>query len=61
MCIRDRILSEPIALMESLKELLLNTAELVKMSEAAKAYSVKHQGATSRILAALDGQNFALS
>jgi len=57
----ELILTEPIALMESLKELLLNTAELIRMSEAAKAYSVEHQGATSRILAALDRQNFSLS
>ena len=53
----ELLLTEPIALMESLKELLLNTAELEKMSEAAKAYSVKHQGATNRILAALDRTN----
>ena len=50
------LLTEPIALTESLKELLLNAAELRKMSEAAKTYSVKHQGATKRILAALDQQ-----
>ncbi len=50
----ELLLTEPIALMESLKELLLNTAELRRMSEAAKAYSVKHQGATKKILAALD-------
>nr|WP_216860667.1 3-deoxy-D-manno-octulosonic acid transferase [Polynucleobacter sp. AP-Capit-er-40B-B4] len=50
----ELLLTEPIALMESLKELLLNTAELKKMSEAAKTYSVKHQGATNRIVAALD-------
>ena len=50
----ELILSEPIALMEALKELLLNTAELAKMSAAAKTYSIEHQGATKRILAALD-------
>jgi 3-deoxy-D-manno-octulosonic-acid transferase len=53
----ELLLTEPIALMESLKELLLNTAELKKMREAAKTYSVKHQGATNRILAALDQTN----
>jgi 3-deoxy-D-manno-octulosonic-acid transferase len=53
----ELLLTEPIALMESLKELLLNTTELKKMSEAAKTYSVKHQGATKRILAALDQIN----
>ena len=52
----ELLLTEPITLVESLKELLLNAAELEKMSEAAKAYSVKHQGATKRILAALDHQ-----
>ena len=52
----ELLLTEPIALADSLKELLLNTAELEKMSEAAKTYSVKHQGATNRILAALDQQ-----
>ena len=55
------ILSEPIALMEALKELLLNTAELAKMSAAATAYSVEHQGATERILAALDQQTTSLN
>ena len=53
----ELILSEPIALMEALKELLLNTAKLAKMSAAAKAYSIEHQGATKRILAALDLQH----
>ena len=52
----ELVLSEPIALMEALKELLLNSAELAKMSGAAIAYSVKHQGATKKILAALDNQ-----
>jgi 3-deoxy-D-manno-octulosonic-acid transferase len=56
----ELLLTEPIALMESLKVLLLNPVELGKMSEAAKAYSVEHQGATNRILAALDHQNFSL-
>ncbi len=50
----ELILSEPIALMEALKELLSNSAELAKMSSAAKAYSLEHQGATKRILAALE-------
>ena len=57
----DLLLSEPIALMESLKELLLNTAELAKMSSAATAYSIEHQGATKKILAALEHQNFTLN
>ncbi len=52
----DILLGESIALMEALKELLLNTVELVKMSAAAKAYSVEHQGATNKILATLDQQ-----
>jgi len=50
------ILGEPIALMEALKELLLNATEMAKMSAAATAYSVEHQGATNRILVALDHQ-----
>ena len=53
----ELLLTEPIALMESLKELLLNTTELAKMSKAAMAYSIEHQGATKRILAALDQHN----
>ena len=57
----ELILSEPIALMEALKELLLNSVELEKMSAAARAYSVEHQGATNRILAALDQQTKLLA
>jgi 3-deoxy-D-manno-octulosonic-acid transferase len=57
----ELILGEPIALMEALKELLLNTAELERMSSAATAYSIKHQGATKKILAALEHQNFTLN
>jgi 3-deoxy-D-manno-octulosonic-acid transferase len=57
----ELILGEPTALMEALKELLLNTAELAKMSSAARAYSIEHQGATKRILAALEHQNFSLN
>lgn len=57
----ELILSEPVALMEALKELLLNTAELAKMSSAAIAYSIEHQGATKKILAALEHQNFKLN
>jgi 3-deoxy-D-manno-octulosonic-acid transferase len=57
----DLLFGESIALMESLKELLLNAAELDKMSDASKSYSAEHQGATKRILAALDQQNFTLS
>jgi 3-deoxy-D-manno-octulosonic-acid transferase len=57
----ELILSEPVALMEALKELLLNPAELAKMSSAATAYSIEHQGATKKILAALEHQNFTLN
>jgi len=57
----DLSLSESSALAEALKALLLNTDELGKMSEAAKTYSIEHQGATKRILAALDQQKFALN
>ena len=52
-----RIQGEPIALMETLKELLLNTAELTKMSSAAKSYALEHQGATQKIMAALEDLN----
>jgi 3-deoxy-D-manno-octulosonic-acid transferase len=52
----DSLLGDTIALMESLKALLLNHDELTKMSAAAKTYSTEHQGATQRILAALDRQ-----
>ena len=57
----DLTLGEPIALMETLKELLFNTAELAKMSAAATTYSIEHQGATNRILAALDHQTTLLN
>ena len=57
----DFLLSEPIALMEALKSLLLNTDELAKMALAAKTYSEEHQGATKKLLAALDHQNFSLN
>ena len=53
----DLLLGESTALMEALKDLLLNAAELGKMSAAAKIYSLEHQGATQRILAALDQQH----
>lgn len=56
----DLLLSESIALMETLKGLLLNTSELASMSEAAKTYSVEHQGATKKILAVLDRENVSL-
>ena len=59
--IGEIILGEPLALMEALKELLLNTAELAKMSAAATTYSIEHQGATNRILAALDHQTTLLN
>jgi 3-deoxy-D-manno-octulosonic-acid transferase len=54
-------LTESIALMQALKALLLNTSELANMSQAAKTYSIDHQGATKRILVALDQQNFSLN
>lgn len=57
----DLILGEPIALMESLKSLLLNPAELEKMSMAARGYSLAHQGATQKILAVLEHQHFSLN
>lgn len=57
----ELLLGEPIALMETLKELLSNPAELVKMADAARIYATKHQGATKKILAALERQNFTLS
>jgi 3-deoxy-D-manno-octulosonic-acid transferase len=47
--------------MESLKELLLNTAELERMAKAATIYIGEHQGATKRILAALEHQSFQLN
>jgi len=53
----ELILSEPIALVDSLKELLLNTAELARMSSAAKSYALQHQGATQNIMAALEDLN----
>ena len=55
----DLLLGEPIALMEALKSLLLNPAELALMASAAKTYSVEHQGATKRIIAALDHQHLS--
>jgi 3-deoxy-D-manno-octulosonic-acid transferase len=55
----DLLLGESLALTEALKSLLLNNSELAKMSEAAKTYSLAHQGATNRILASLDQQSFA--
>jgi 3-deoxy-D-manno-octulosonic-acid transferase len=57
----ELIVGDPIALMEALKGLLLNTAELAKMRAAATAYSIEHQGATNRILAALDQQTTLLN
>jgi 3-deoxy-D-manno-octulosonic-acid transferase len=54
----EPLLSSPVALMESLKELLLNTAELEKMAKEATIYISNHQGATKRILAALEHQSF---
>jgi 3-deoxy-D-manno-octulosonic-acid transferase len=57
----DLFLGEPIVLMEAMKSLLLNSEELSKMALAAKTYSEEHQGATKKLLAALDHQNFSLS
>jgi 3-deoxy-D-manno-octulosonic-acid transferase len=57
----DVLLGESTVLMVALKDLLLNSAELGKMSEAAKTYSIEHQGATKRILSDLDQKNFSLS
>ena len=57
----DLLLGNTIALMESLRDLLSNTERLSQMSNAARAYSIEHQGATQRILAALDQQNFSLN
>jgi 3-deoxy-D-manno-octulosonic-acid transferase len=54
----EPLLSSPVALMESLKELLLNTAELERMAKEATIYISNHQGATKRILAALEHQSF---
>jgi 3-deoxy-D-manno-octulosonic-acid transferase len=54
----DVLLGESTALMGALKDLLLSSAELGKMSEAAKTYSIEHQGATKRILSALDQKTF---
>ena len=55
------LLGEPIALMESLKSMLLNPAQLEKMSTAAKRYSLEHRGATQKILRSLEHQHFSLS
>ena len=54
----DVLLGESTTLMGALKDLLLSSAELGKMSEAAKTYSIEHQGATKRILSALDQKTF---
>lgn len=53
----DFSLRDSVALMDALKELLLNTAELAKMSSAAKSYALEHQGATQKIMAALENSN----
>jgi 3-deoxy-D-manno-octulosonic-acid transferase len=50
----DLLLSESTVLIDAMKSLLLDAAELEKMSLAAKSYSTEHQGATKKILAALD-------
>ena len=57
----DLLLVESIALVEALKALLLNPTKLVSMSQAAKIYSIEHQGATKNILTVLDQHNFSLS
>jgi 3-deoxy-D-manno-octulosonic-acid transferase len=56
----DLSLGDSVALMEALKVLLLNNAKLGKMSDAAKTYSIEHQGATGRIMAVLDQKIFSL-
>jgi 3-deoxy-D-manno-octulosonic-acid transferase len=50
----EDLLNNPNALIEALKDLLFNPAELEQMSIAAKLYLVEHQGATQKILTALD-------
>lgn len=57
----ELLLTEPIALMEAMKELLSHPAELAEMAAAAKIYATAHQGATQKILAALECQNFSLN
>jgi 3-deoxy-D-manno-octulosonic-acid transferase len=57
----DLLLGESIALMEAMKSLLLSSEELSKMALAAKTYSEEHQGATKKLLAALDHRNFSLT
>jgi 3-deoxy-D-manno-octulosonic-acid transferase len=57
----DLMLGESISLMGTLKSLLLNPAELGQMAIAAKTYSMEHQGATKKILTALEHQNFTLN
>lgn len=57
----DLLLGESTALMEALKSLLLNSDELANMALAAKSYSEEYQGATKKLLAALDRQNFSLN
>ena len=57
----DLLQTDSTALMQALKALLLNATELANMSQAARTYSIDHQGATKRILAALDQQNFSLN
>ena len=57
----DLLLGESSTLMDALKELLSNATELSKMGEAAKTYSIEHQGATKKIVAALDQQNRSFS
>jgi len=52
----ELILGEPTALTKELQVLLSNSAELSQMALAAKKYATEHQGATQRILAALDAK-----
>ncbi|CAM3782276.1 3-deoxy-D-manno-octulosonic acid transferase [Polynucleobacter antarcticus] len=47
---------QPEALETTLKSLLLNSAELAKMSVAAKEFAATYQGATQKILSILDRQ-----
>ena len=52
----EALLSEPLALVETLKSCLLNADQLEQMSKAAKQYALDHQGATQSIMTILDRQ-----
>lgn len=57
----ELLLTKQIALMEALRELLLHPAELSRMAKAAKIYTTAHQGATQKILSALERENCTLN